>query len=362
MRFQALNLNAQSLFEEDAYFSHFFTRLQKKNTNQNLVLLGKTLFFDPLLSRNNKIACATCHHPSKAYTDGLPKASGMLTGETLLRNTPTLLNAALQRDLFYDARVRLLEDQVESVVQNEKEMHGDFGAVAGKLNNSSEYKKLFAQAFMGTKDTVISRQGILTAIAEFERTLLSINSRFDKSIRNEKMLLTENEIKGYNLFMGKARCGQCHFAGLFNGALPPSFEETELEILGVPSTEEPPYSLDTDEGRYAAFKTEQLKHAFKTTTVRNSELTAPYMHNGVFTNLKNVVNFYNKGGGEGFKINVPSQTLPNDSLLLTDIEVENVVAFLKSLTDTGNVVHFSGSLPSIEKQPELNNRKVGGDY
>ncbi len=361
-RFQAINLTAQSLFEEDAFHTHYFTRLQKKNKNQDLILLGKTLFFDPILSRNNKISCATCHKPSKSFTDGLEKASGMLTGETLLRNTPTLLNAALQRDLFYDARVKLLEEQAESVVQNKKEMHGDFGAVAQKLRNSSEYKKLFLKAYAGTQDTLISRQGILTAIAEFERTLLAMNSRFDKSIRNEKMMLTEPEVRGYNLFMGKARCGQCHFAGLFNGAFPPAFEETEIEVLGVPSSAHPPYMLDADRGRYDVFNTEEYKNAFKTTTVRNTELTAPYMHNGVFTTLKEVVEFYNKGGGEGLKILVPNQTLPPDTLGLTPLEIEDVVSFLKSLTDTSNLVYFTGALPVIETMPELDERKSEEKY
>ena len=110
------------------------------------------------------------------------------------------------------------------------------------------------------------------------------------------------------------------------------------------------------------FKSEELKYAFKVTTVRNSELTAPYMHNGVFSSLKNVLDFYNKGGGQGLKISMPTQTLPADTLGLTNNEIESVIAFLKSLTDTSNVVYFSGKLPPIDNQPELNVRRVGGEY
>lgn len=362
-RMQALNLNTPSLFEPGAYNTHFFTKLQKENSSEALVELGKTLFFDPLLSRNNKVACASCHKPELAFTDGVAKATGFLMADTLPRNTPTLLNAALQRNLFMDSRAFALEDQAKAVVQNEREMHGDFDEVVVKLKQSSVYRAMFVEAFKMSKDSSITEHGILTALAEFQRTLISLNSRFDRSIRGEDNLLSQDEVAGYNLFMGKAKCAHCHFTGLFNGTSPPAYKENEFDIIGVPSTNKPPYQLDKDEGRYAIHQTEELKYAFKTTTIRNAELTAPYMHNGVFKTIEEVVDFYNKGGAVGLGINLPSQTLPPEKLNLSDAEQKQIVQFIKSLTDTSNVVYFKGTLPAIDNpSSELNKRVPSGGY
>lgn len=362
-RMQALNLRIPTLFEPDAYNSHYFTRLQKENTNVAMVNLGKILFFDPLLSRNNKVSCASCHKPQLGYTDGIAKANGFLKADTLPRNTPTLLNAALQRNLFMDSRAFALEDQAKAVVQNEREMHGDFDEVVVKLKQSTPYRKMFAEAFAASKDSSITEHGIVTALAEFQRTLISLNSRFDKSIRGEENSLIDDEIEGYNLFMGKAKCAHCHFTGLFNGTSPPAYKENEFDIIGVPSTDQPPYELDKDEGRYPIFKTEELKFAFKTTTVRNAGITAPYMHNGVFKTLEQVVDFYNEGGGVGLGVLIPTQTLPADKLNLTLDEQKKIILFIKSLTDTSNVVYFKGDLPAIDDSASvLNKRIAGGGY
>ncbi len=362
-RIQALNLSTSSLFETDAYNTHYFTKLQKANSNTSLIKLGQTLFFDPLLSKNNAVSCASCHKPELAFTDGKTKAAGLLMGDTLPRNTPTLLNAALQKNLFMDARALVLEDQARDVVQNEREMHGDFEEVASKLRQSADYRKMFKDAFKNSKDSSIAEHGILTALAEFQRTLLSLNSRFDKSIRGEQNALTDDEVAGYNLFMGKAKCGHCHFTGLFNGTMPPLYDESEFDIIGVPSTHKPPYHLDADEGRYSVFKTPALRYAFKTTTVRNAGVTAPYMHNGVFNTLEEVVDFYNKGGGAGIGVSIPEQTLPAEKLNLTPKEQQQLVLFIQSLTDTSAVTQAPSQLPAMDDpSSELNKRKTGGSY
>jgi len=277
----------------------------------------------------------------------------------LPRNTPTILNAALQRNLFMDASVLVLEDQAKTVVQNEREMHGDFKVVVAKLNQSSAYKKIFSQAFAGTKDTAISEEGILKALAEFQRTQLSFDSPFDKAMRGAGTV-AQPVIDGYNIFMGKAKCGHCHFAGLFNGTTPPQYRESEFDIIGVPSSNKRPYKLDGDLGRYNVFKNDELKYAFKTTTVRNIAVTAPYMHNGVYKTLEEVVDFYNKGGGAGLGIHVPDQTLPEDKLKLTKDEKKKLVLFLQALTDTSAVVHFSGQLPAIDDSASPLNKRIAG--
>ncbi len=359
---RALNLNAHSLFEKDAYNTYFFTKMQTNKVGTYLPILGKILFFDPILSRDNTISCSSCHKPELAYTDGKAKAMGILTHDTLPRNTPTLLNAALQRNLFHDARALVLEDQAKAVVQNEREMHGDFADVVKKLQQSDEYKKLFLRAFSGTKDTAITEIGILTALAEFQRTLLSLDSRFDLAIRGEKNDLSQDEISGYNLFMGKAKCGHCHFTGLFNGTSPPLYTESEFDVIGVPAKNQKPYILDDDPGRYSVFRNAELFYAFKTPTVRNTEVTAPYMHNGVYKTLEEVIDFYDVGGGIGLGIKIPGQTLPSDKLNLTELEKKQLVKFIKSLTDTSAVVYFNQPLPVMtDPNSPLNNRKSRGN-
>lgn len=339
--YKAINFNAASLFENGAFNAHFFTRLRAKAGNENIVGLGRDLFFDAILSVNDKVSCATCHIPQKAFADGLPKAKSLLTDEPLTRNTPTIINAVFQNKLFYDMRSTVLEEQAMDVINNKKEMHGMIDNVVEKLKKSARYIKQFQNAFSGTADTAITVKGIVTALAEYERTLTAMNSAFDKSIRNEKMLITEKEKNGFNIYMGKAKCGQCHFAGLFNGSLPPVYKETEWEVIGVPATTDTLHAaLDNDMGRYNIHQIDEFKNAFKTTGMRNIALTSPYMHNGVYATLKEVVDFYNKGGGRGLKINLPNQTLDEKPLNLTEEEKENLELFLISLTDSTSVPFF----------------------
>lgn len=188
-----------------------------------------------------------------------------------------------------------------------------------------------------------------------------MNSRFDRYLAGEKGTLNQREINGYNLFAGKALCGSCHFFPLFNGTVPPYYMDSEYEILGTPETKEN-RSLDKDKGRFEVTKVSKQMYAFKTPTVRNSELTAPYMHHGIYSDLKEVLQFYQKGGGEGFKYSVPNQTLPFDSLQLSNSEEEDIILFLKSLTDTAGLVQHPFRLPSFESSPALNSRTWGGKY
>ncbi len=353
--------DANSIFNSSAWNLSYFSSTKEISINKDQIALGKMLFFDPVLSGNNQRACASCHRPEYAFTEPLPKSQVFGQQGSVDRNAPTLLNVGFQKGLFHDARVFYLEDQVVAVNQNELEMHGNFNQTAQKLKSSNEYVVLFKKAFAGTADTIINKNAIIRAIASYERTLVSMNSRFDQYMRNEKVNYTQQEINGFNLFMGKAQCGNCHFAPLFNGTVPPKFDDTEWEIIGVPSTKDNK-ALDLDEGRFKAAKMEIHKYAFKTPSLRNIEFTAPYMHNGVYDNLDEVMEFYNNGGGIGHGYEVPNQTLPSDSLKLSKIEMEEVISFMKSLSDTVNLTSKPSYLPVIYMNGLEIKRKIGGLY
>jgi len=295
--------------------------------------LGKKLFYEPLLSANGKRACSGCHQPGKAFTDGLPKAL-QLDGHSILpRNTPTLWNAALQKNLFYDSRQRFLDRLIMEVMGNEKEMNGSADTAAAKLATRPEYIALYREAYPAAGAT-FTGANIANAIAWYVRTLTSYNARFDKYMRGDRQKMNAEEINGFNLFMGKAKCATCHYIPLFNGSRPPDYYYQESEVIGVPATTAThPIRLDDDPGRYAILPNDFLQHAFKTPTLRNIALTTPYMHNGVYKTLEEVVEFYNKGGGAGLGLTVPNQTLPPAPLQLSAREKKELIAFLKTLTD-----------------------------
>jgi cytochrome c peroxidase len=320
-----------TLFDPTAFNTSRF--LGDFTTTSKKIEFGKQLFFEKQLSSNNKQSCAGCHQPEKAFTDGL-KTSEALDGHSALkRNAPTIWNAALQRNLFADSRGRGLEDQVLQVLNNSKEMHGSAKAVAEKVLSIKKYSDLYKEAYPNAKAEAAVND-ICNAIACYERTLIALNSKFDKHMNGETVL-NKKEINGFNIFMGKAKCGTCHFMPLFSGAKPPRFFYIESEVLGVPSSpDKKKPQLDSDSGRYLITQSPVHLFSFKTPTLRNVALTAPYMHNGVFQTLEEVVDFYNKGGGQGLGIAPPNQTLPFEKLSLTKKEKKDLVAFMKTLTDT----------------------------
>jgi cytochrome c peroxidase len=182
----------------------------------------------------------------------------------------------------------------------------------------------------------ISANGIKKAIADYEKTLVGFNSDFDKYLRGDKTKLNAAQIKGFNLFMGKAKCGSCHFFPLFNGMIPPLYNKSEFEIIGTLETNDFQHPrLDSDKG-VASIKNgaEHLKFGFKVPGLRNVALTAPYMHNGSLKTLKEVMLFYNKGGGKGMGLDIPNQTLSDSPLGLKTKEMNDIISFLEALTDT----------------------------
>jgi cytochrome c peroxidase len=359
----AVNLELRSIFDPGAFNSYFFLSGKKLMKPGEVAELGKILFFDPALSMNSRRACASCHIPSLAFSDGLALSRAFHAGSTLSRNAPGLLNSVLQRRLFLDGRTFSFENQASEVLNNPEEMHSDFSSVADLLQQSAEYREMFRSAYENTEDTVISSRSILMAIAEYERNLIALNSPFDKAIRGQEDLLSHDEKAGFNLFMGKANCASCHFIPLFNGTVPPAYVATELEAIGVPGNADLDNPLkDLDPGRESVIPMEFYRGKFKTTSIRNVDLTAPYMHNGVFQTLEEVVEFYNRGGGAGIGLDIPNQTLAPDSLQLTDVEKRQLVAFMKTLTDTVNTTHVPARLPLFENNASLNGRIAGGEY
>lgn len=359
---------AKTIFDKDAFNPEAYAPSYARGGNPARVELGRLLFHDPILSQNGKRACASCHQPEKAFTDGLPKALA-INGEPKLRNTPTLLNASLQASSSYDQSTQFLEDRIMKVLESKDEMHSSLWEAAKKLHLSEEYVRLFKEAF-GNKSAnvvvedgnVITADNLKIAIGTYLRTLISMNSRFDQYMRGDKSKLNKDETRGFNLFMGKAKCGTCHFMPLFNGTIPPTYSSNESEVLGVPKEAKwKGATIDPDTGKSAIVPHEIYRYAFKTTTVRNAELTAPYMHNGVYKTIDEVMRFYNLGGGKGIGIELPHQTLPFDSLGLSNQEIQEVIAFVKTLTDTTGLTSKPTVLPKISNV-SLSRRKLGGEY
>lgn len=350
---------AGNIFEPDAFDPFFYSPDPADAFNAKKAELGRVLFFDPVLSHDNRRACVSCHSPELAFTDGRAKSLDITALGELGRNAPTLVNAVFQSKFFWDGRTEHLEHQIEDVLLNHSEMQATFEAVIAKLQESPEYRTLFEEAYKGTTDTAITKFGITKGLASYIRTLVALDSPFDRYMRGQTEVIDPAVQRGFNLFMGKAKCGTCHFAPIFNGTVPPDYLETETEVLGVPATPDTLNPvLDSDAGRYSRYLDELYRRSFKTPTVRNAELTAPYMHNGVFQTLEEVVDFYDRGGGAGLGFDLPNQTLPSDRLNLTAAEKADLVTFMRSLTDTAGTTTRPGRLPSFPRKPELNGRQA----
>lgn len=358
----AVNFEEKDLFGKSFFNRYFFSiNISDSLLKDEQVELGKNLFFDPILSGNNKRACASCHKPQFGFADTVAKNLDYNRTGFLKRNTPSLLNVMHQKNFFYDGRSLQLEDQVSDVLHAKNEMNSIPADVVAKLKQSDEYKKLFKMAFNGKADTAITFYGILKSIAEFEKTLVSSNSRFDNYIKGDKKALNKNEINGYTVFAGKALCASCHFLPLFNGLVPPAFNDNEFEVIGVPKTFNSK-QIDSDSGRVLITKKNIQVYSFKTPSIRNLDLTFPYMHNGVFKDLDQVIDFYNQGGGSLDNNNpITNQTLPFDSLQLSVKEKADIKSFLLSLSYNSYKNIAPKKLPKF-KDSTIDNRKIGGEY
>ncbi|MCZ8206118.1 cytochrome c peroxidase [Gemmatimonas sp.] len=334
---RAFRMEAATVFDSNAFDVMAFAPLDAPPMTEAQVTLGRQLFHDTRLSGDGRRACSSCHLPEKAFTDGL-KVNAARGGAPLSRNTPTVINAGLQVGVFSDLRTTYLEDQVTDVVENVDEMHGSLDATAATLARDASLAAQFRAAFAEEPtrgDTLVTAARIRTALAAYQRSLSRLDSPVDRALRGEVGALSADERLGFNVFVGKGKCATCHFLPLTNGTVPPMYQKAEVEVLGVPSRAVTANAtVDPDIGRHRLTRAEPHKHAFRTPSIRNVALTAPYMHNGVYRTLEEVVDFYDRGGGAGIGIALDNQTLPSDALKLTAREKRALVAFMRALTDT----------------------------
>lgn len=364
----SVNYEASNIFDTDFLNYRYFSKYSNAGIPEKREELGKLLFFDPILSHDNERSCVSCHDPKKGFTDGQAKSIAANHLGTVNRNSPTIINSVYNTRFFWDLRASAPEDQIEHVIFSEKEFNTNYDEIVTKLTQSETYLALFKAAYpelQNTRFTPISRYTLVASIGAYLQSLRSFNSPFDKAIKGEQKA-DFDLVAGFNIFAGKAKCATCHFIPTFAGNVPPLYDETETEVIGVPNSKDRTLArLDDDQGRYSngrpKEKAPHQKHAFKTVSLRNVALTAPYMHNGVFATLDEVMDFYNVGGGHGWGIAPDNATLAPDSLHLTPTEIEQVIHFLTALTDTVGMTAYPLSLPS-NSESSLNNRAIGGLY
>jgi cytochrome c peroxidase len=276
--------------------------------------LGWLLYFDKRLSADSTIACATCHSPKFAFTDGARFSTG-IRGQLGGRSAPTVINRAYSLEQFWDGRAKSLEDQAKGPIANPIEMGHTHEACAGCVAGIPGYRKLFQQAF-GPGDITIDH--IARAIATFERTVLSGNSAYDRFKAGDQNALNESQKRGMKVFFSdNARCDSCHEG--FN------FTNGKYANIGIGMDRPNP-----DLGRFLVTKKEEDKGAFKTPTLRDITRTGPYMHDGSLKTLEEVVEHYNKGGTKN-----PWLHQDVRELKLTDQDKKELVEFLKALDGEG---------------------------
>lgn len=285
--------------------------------------LGKQLYFDGRLSKNNAISCAFCHNPGTGFADPRQTSIGV-GGGVGGRQSPTVYNTGLNHVQFWDGRARSLEEQAIGPIHNPVEMAETHEHVVAKLGKIKGYQQQFRAVF----GTDVNLQSIAEAIAAYERTVLSTNSAFDKYVLGAQKAMDEAAVRGLALFKGKARCILCH-----NG---PNFTDNQFHNLGVPQVG----PMKEDLGRFAVSRAEKDRGAFKTPTLRSITETAPYMHDGAFKTLEEVVEFMDQGGGSN-----PNLSPLVKPLNLTAEEKSDLVAFLKALA--GEPIPFS--MPQLPK-------------
>ena len=308
------------------------------------VALGEALYFDKRLSIDGTVSCATCHDPANAFTDHSSVAIGV-SKRIGTRNAPTILNAMFSERLFWDGRAGSLEEQAKQPLTNSFEMGmGNNDAVVARVRSLPEYQKEFRRVFKGEG---ISIDTIAKAIAAYERTQLSGNSPFDRFISGDANAISEAQKRGWELFRGKAKCIDCHSFS----AGSPFFTDFKFHNTGIvakdtnfehlsrlakqmndvvrgnsaPSLAHTPGFAEL--GRYLVTKQPKDIGAFKTPTLRDIELTTPYMHNGSEKTLIDVVRFYNRGGNAN--ANLDERMRP---LNLNDEELNELVEFMRALT------------------------------
>ena len=288
--------------------------------------LGQRLFFDPRLSSSGWISCATCHNPGQGWSDGLPTliGHGMKVGH---RNTPTVLNSAFYPLLMWDGRFGSLEEQALGPIAAAGEMNMNLDEMVARVRSIPGYAPLFTAAYPGKG---INSMTVAKAIASYERTIVSTGTApFDDWVRGDESAVSESAKRGYELFVGKANCQACHSGW--------SFSDGGFHNIGL-ATEA---GKEPDVGRYAVRKLPSMKGAFKTPTLRDVALSAPYMRDGRYATLREVVEHYNRGGDT--QENLSPEMRP---LGLTSKEIDDLVEFMNTLTDRHGVQVVYPQLPT----------------
>ena len=322
------------------------------------VALGQALYFDKRLSVDGTVSCATCHDPATAFADRNGVAMGV-AGRIGTRNVPTTLNAMFNQSQFWDGRARSLEEQAMQPLLNPLEMGMlDREAVVTRLNGIPEYRQSFRAAFGAG---AITFENIARAIASYERTLLSADSPFDRFMAGDPRAITEGQKRGWLLFRGKANCIACHTFSRES----PFFTDHKFHNTGITAGDldleellhglrsKPLDAFDsqrlgelahtekfTELGRFLISRKQQDAGAFKTPTLRDIELTAPYMHNASEKTLLDVMKFYNDGGKKNSYLDEKIRPLN-----LSDAELSDLVEFMRSLTSDSVLRRAQQSTP-----------------
>lgn len=310
--------------------------------------LGRYLFFDPLLSGDQRTSCAHCHHPDFGYADGRGRSMGSggrgigparTGGAGLPRSAPGLWNVGFLQRLFWDGRAFSLEQQALGPLFAADEMGNTAESLTRSLDGIEAYRSLFALAFERDAARPISVDEVAQALAAFQTSLVSFNSRYDRYAHGDEGALSAQEIAGYNVFRGfVARCSQCH--------VPPLFTDGELAVIGAPAVPGQEYDL----GAATQEATAGLRGGFKVPTLRNVARTAPYFHAGQLADLREVVRFYNDRRGHAVPPGAADLHIhwhiPMARPMLSDAEVDAVVAFLGTLTDESMSPPVPAAVPS----------------
>jgi cytochrome c peroxidase len=359
----SLNRNALSIFDKDLYNAQnekgIYRKIKDEKILNEIKELGRLLFYDPILSGNNQRSCASCHNPNTGFAQSSQKPLDYDKVSFLKRNTPSLLNVKDQHLIMYDGNHISLQGQAEGVIKNKNEMNGSVHEIISKIKSCKVYKKGFKKIVQLTPSyPVLSLEHIQSALVLYYSSFSNYKSPFDDMM--EAKLQEDLAVKyGFNVFMGKAKCATCHFVPTFTGVKPP-YNSSEFEVLGIPDKINS-LLIDQDKGRAEVFDVPEMRNAFRTSTLRNLSLTTPYMHNGIFTDLQQVIDFYDQGGGVGSGIPVENQTLPPDKLNLSVKEKEYLELFLLSLNERIPIIRIPESIPNSSNK-KLNNRKINGEY
>jgi cytochrome c peroxidase len=360
----ALSDTVHSLFDKGLFTSHqikgVYAFVDDPKILSDIKDVGRLLFYDPILSGNLSRSCASCHRPDMYFTDTTRATPFLFNHQgSMTRNAPTLINSVYNHLLMADGRHMSLQLQGKEVMGHPNEMNGIADSLVDRVMSCKEYESVFRRLLRYTpEEKKVNIDHIISAITYYYAGFSQYYAPFD-DVFNKGTNIDSKVKAGFNVFMSKAKCGTCHFVPHFNGLKPP-YLASEFEVLGVPA-DTSFKQLSPDSGRYAACPAPETLHAFRTGSLRNISHTAPYMHNGIFGTLDQVLQFYEDGGGAGRGLVVPNQTLDKSPLKLTDGEKKELLAFLGSLTETVIFDKAPAKLP-LSKMKKYNNRKIGGDY